>query len=87
MKNHQKRNAFRPQAGDLKDNLKIPDEWKIDMIMKLKSMLSTDSNDKCTMYSRGNSNIYIVSNDTGEIIQDFLINSCISIKRVFLSNL
>ena len=56
------------------------------MIMKLKSMLSTDSNDKCTMYSRGNSNIYIVSNDTGEIIQDFLINSCVSIKRV-LSNL
>ena len=54
--------------------------------MKLKSMLSTDSNDKCTMYSRRNSNIYIVSNDTGEIIQDFLINSCVSIKRV-LSNL
>ena len=86
MKNHQKRNAFRPQAGDLKDNLKIPDEWKIDMIMKLKSMLSTDSNDKRTMYSRGNSNIFIVSNDTDEIIQCFLISSCISIKKV-LSNL
>ena len=51
------------------DDLKKSGEWKIHLTMKPKFMLSTDSNEKRTMYSKSDSSIVMTGNDTNKIIQ------------------
>ena len=44
-------------------------EWKIHLTLKLKFMSSVDCNEKCARYSKSNSSIVTIDNDTDEIIQ------------------
>ena len=50
-------------------DLKKSSEGKMHLTMKPKFMSSTDSNEKRMMYSKSDSSIVMVSNDTDEIIQ------------------
>ena len=60
---------IRPDLHYIIDNLKKSGEWKIQLTMKPKFMLSTDSNEKRKMYSKSDSVKVMIGNDTNKIIQ------------------
>ena len=51
-------------------DLKKSSEWKMHLTIKPKFMSSTDSNEKRTMFSKSDSSIVMIGNDTDEIIQE-----------------
>ena len=51
-------------------DLKKSGEWKMHLTIKPKFMSSTDSNEKRTMFSKSDSSIVMIGNDTDEIIQE-----------------
>ena len=59
-----------PHALDEIDNLKKCAEWKIHLTMKSKFLSSTDSNEKCMIYSKRDNSMVMIGNDRDKIIQE-----------------
>ena len=62
---------LRPHLYDMIGDLKNSGKWKINLSSNL-IYTATESNEKSTMYSKSDSNISIISNDTDEIIQEYI---------------
>ena len=62
MKEHLEK--IRPHLHDMINDLKKSCEWIMYLTMKLKFMSSTDSNEKCMMYSKSGNNIIMIGSGT-----------------------
>ena len=62
---------LRPHLYDMISDLKNSGKWKINLSSNL-IYTATESNEKSTMYSKSDSDISIISNDTDEIIQEYI---------------
>lgn len=61
---------FRPRLRDFIDDLKKPSEYKMDVTMKPKFMLSTDINGKGIMFSKCGKKVILNSNNNNKFMQE-----------------
>ena len=62
---------LRPHLYDMIGDLKNSGKWKINLSSNL-IYTATESNEKSTMYSKSDSDISTISNDTDEIIEEYI---------------
>ena len=61
---------IRSHTHDVINHLKQFGEWEVHLTIKPKFMSSTDSNEIRMMYSKSDSSIVMIGNDTHKIIQE-----------------